>query len=123
KPEKTQPTQDPSSFCRVSSFAFPPGLLRLPHGLQIPPPFRRRRPLRQCRYAPRDRPAKAAARGDRQPPQRPDADQPRSGAFLSMLVKLMNVKRALEIGTFTGYSGLAIASALPADGKLVCLDI
>lgn len=48
---------------------------------------------------------------------------PDQGAFLSMLVKLMNVKRALEIGTFTGYSGLAIASALPADGKLVCLDI
>lgn len=48
---------------------------------------------------------------------------PDQGAFLAMLVKLMNVKRALEIGTFTGYSGLAVASALPHDGKLVCLDV
>ena len=48
---------------------------------------------------------------------------PDQGAFLAMLVRLMNVKRALEIGTFTGYSGLAVASALPADGKLVCLDV
>jgi predicted O-methyltransferase YrrM len=48
---------------------------------------------------------------------------PDQGAFLSMIVRLMNVKRALEIGTFTGYSGLCIASALPADGKLVCCDV
>jgi predicted O-methyltransferase YrrM len=48
---------------------------------------------------------------------------PDQGAFLSMIVRLMNVKRALEIGTFTGYSGLCIATALPADGKLVCCDV
>jgi predicted O-methyltransferase YrrM len=48
---------------------------------------------------------------------------PDQGAFLAMLVKLMTVKRALEIGAFTGYSGLAIASALPQDGKLTCLDV
>ena len=48
------------------------------------------------------------------------ADQ---GAFLALLVKLIGARRALEIGTFTGYSALAVATALPADGRLVCCDI
>jgi caffeoyl-CoA O-methyltransferase len=47
---------------------------------------------------------------------------PEQGQFLSLLVRLMGVKRALEIGTFTGYSSICIASALPDDGTLVCLD-
>ncbi len=45
------------------------------------------------------------------------------GVLLAMLVKLSRAKRILEIGTFTGYSGLAMATALPADGKLVTCDI
>lgn len=48
------------------------------------------------------------------------ADQ---GAFLSLLVVVTGVTRAIEIGTFTGYSAISIASALPADGKLICCDI
>ena len=48
------------------------------------------------------------------------ADQ---GAFLALLVRLVSARRALEIGTFTGYSALAVATALPADGRLVCCDI
>jgi len=48
------------------------------------------------------------------------ADQ---GALLGLLVRLIGAKRALEIGTYTGYSALAVATALPADGKLVCCDI
>ena len=48
------------------------------------------------------------------------ADQ---GAFLALLVRLVGARRALEIGTFTGYSALAVATALPADGRLVCCDI
>ena len=48
------------------------------------------------------------------------ADQ---GALFSLLVRAIGARRALEIGSFTGYSGLAIASALPADGKLVCCDM
>jgi caffeoyl-CoA O-methyltransferase len=48
------------------------------------------------------------------------ADQ---GAFLALLVKLIGAKRCLEIGTFTGYSALAVAQALPADGRLVALDV
>ena len=48
------------------------------------------------------------------------ADQ---GAFLALLVRLLGAKRALEIGTYTGYSALAVATALPPDGKLLCCDI
>ncbi|HEX8011204.1 MAG TPA: class I SAM-dependent methyltransferase [Casimicrobiaceae bacterium] len=47
------------------------------------------------------------------------ADQ---GALLALLVRSIGARRALEIGTFTGYSALAVAMALPADGKLVCCD-
>jgi len=48
------------------------------------------------------------------------ADQ---GAFLAMLARLLGAKRTLEIGTFTGYSALAVAAALPADGKLIACDV
>ena len=48
---------------------------------------------------------------------------PEQGAFLGMLAKLTNVKRYLEIGTFTGYSALSVALAMPPDGKLVALDV
>jgi predicted O-methyltransferase YrrM len=44
-------------------------------------------------------------------------------ALLAFLVRLIGARRALEIGTFTGYSALAVANALPADGELVCCDI
>lgn len=45
------------------------------------------------------------------------------GTFLEMLCALMGARRVLEIGTFTGYSALCIARALPDDGELVTLDI
>jgi len=48
------------------------------------------------------------------------ADQ---GALLALLVRIVGAHRAIEIGTFTGYSALAVAQALPADGTLVCCDI
>ena len=44
------------------------------------------------------------------------------GTFLSVLVAAVGVKSAIEVGTFTGYSSLCIARALPADGRLICLD-
>ena len=47
------------------------------------------------------------------------ADQ---GALLALLALSIGARRAIEIGTFTGYSALAIASALPDGGKLVCCD-
>lgn len=48
---------------------------------------------------------------------------PEQGAFMALLVKLIGARRCLEIGTFTGYSSLAVALALPADGHLTCLDV
>ncbi len=45
------------------------------------------------------------------------------GAFLKMLVRLIGAKRVLELGTFTGYSALVMAQALPEDGKLITCDI
>ena len=45
------------------------------------------------------------------------------GALLALLVRLIGARRALEIGTYTGYSALAVAMALPADGLLTCCDI
>lgn len=45
------------------------------------------------------------------------------GAFMGFLIKLIGARCALEIGTFTGYSALAVAAALPADGKLICCDV
>ncbi|KAJ5079505.1 catechol o-methyltransferase domain-containing protein [Anaeramoeba ignava] len=48
---------------------------------------------------------------------------PDQGQFLSLLIKITNAKNALEIGTFTGYSSICVASALPEDGHLYCLDV
>jgi caffeoyl-CoA O-methyltransferase len=45
------------------------------------------------------------------------------GAFLAMLAKLLDARRILEVGTFTGYSSTAMALALPADGRIVCCDV
>ena len=48
---------------------------------------------------------------------------PDQAAFLAMLVRVIGARRALEIGTFYGYSALAVASALPEDGKLIACDV
>jgi predicted O-methyltransferase YrrM len=45
------------------------------------------------------------------------------GHFLAFLARLIGARNALEIGTFTGYSALAVALALPADGRLVACDV
>ena len=48
---------------------------------------------------------------------------PEQGAFMTILARLINAKRAVEIGTFTGYSALCIARGLPSDGTLLCCDV
>ncbi|MDU9022682.1 class I SAM-dependent methyltransferase [Pseudomonas corrugata] len=48
---------------------------------------------------------------------------PEQGQFLALLVKLTGARRLLEVGTFTGYSALCMASVLPQDGSLICCDI
>ena len=47
---------------------------------------------------------------------------PIEGRLLMLLVRLSGARRALEIGTYTGYSALNIAEGLPDDGQLICLD-
>jgi caffeoyl-CoA O-methyltransferase len=44
------------------------------------------------------------------------------GTFLSVLVAAAGVKSAIEVGTFTGYSSLCIARAMPPKGRLICVD-
>lgn len=56
----------------------------------------------------------------------PDAGMqigPDQGALLGLLIRLLGGRAVLEIGTFTGYSALSMAAALPADGHLVTCDI
>lgn len=48
---------------------------------------------------------------------------PEQGQFMGLLVELMGVTKALEIGVFTGYSSLSVALALPANGQLIACDV
>ena len=48
---------------------------------------------------------------------------PEQGHLLALLVRLIGARRVLEIGTFTGYSAMAMALALPIGGRLVACDI
>jgi predicted O-methyltransferase YrrM len=48
---------------------------------------------------------------------------PEEGAFLAVLAQVIDARSYLEVGTFTGYSSLAIALAMPDDARLVCCDI
>jgi len=47
---------------------------------------------------------------------------PEQGAFMELLVRTSGARRAVEVGTFTGYSALCIARALGPEGRLLCLD-
>lgn len=48
---------------------------------------------------------------------------PEQGQFMALLVELVGARRTLDIGTFTGYSALAVALALPDDGRVIACDI
>jgi caffeoyl-CoA O-methyltransferase len=48
---------------------------------------------------------------------------PEQGTFMQVLATALGARRAIEIGTFTGYSAMCVARGLPADGSLLCLDI
>ncbi len=48
---------------------------------------------------------------------------PDQGAFMSILTAVLQPRFAVEIGTFTGYSSLAVARALPEGGRLLCCDV
>ncbi|MDJ0937714.1 MAG: class I SAM-dependent methyltransferase [Kiloniellales bacterium] len=48
---------------------------------------------------------------------------PEQGQFMALLIELTGAKRVLEIGTFTGYSALSMALALPPDGRIIACDV
>ena len=48
---------------------------------------------------------------------------PDEGQFLTMLTRLVGARRAVEVGTFTGYSSICIARGMPADGHLLACDV
>lgn len=48
---------------------------------------------------------------------------PEQAQFLALLVRMLGARRTLDVGVFTGYSSLAVARALPADGRVVALDV
>ncbi len=56
-------------------------------------------------------------------PQRNMQIAPEQGQFMALLAELILARRYLEIGTFTGYSALAVALALPQDGQVITCDI
>lgn len=48
---------------------------------------------------------------------------PEQGQFMALLVRLLGARKTLEVGVFTGYSALAVALALPDDGRVVACDV
>jgi predicted O-methyltransferase YrrM len=48
---------------------------------------------------------------------------PEQGQFMALLTEMLGVRRAIEVGTFTGYSSLSVAAAMPEDGRLICCDV
>jgi caffeoyl-CoA O-methyltransferase len=48
---------------------------------------------------------------------------PEQGAFMTLLARAIGARRAIEVGTFTGYSALCLARGLPEDGELICCDV
>ncbi|NKI97294.1 class I SAM-dependent methyltransferase [Rhizobacter sp. SG703] len=72
----------------------------------------------------REHPAQAALRdATRRHPHGSMQISPEQGQFMSLLVRLIGARRAIEVGVFTGYSALTVALALPDDGRLLACDI
>ncbi|MGQ0430528.1 MAG: class I SAM-dependent methyltransferase [Gammaproteobacteria bacterium] len=76
------------------------------------------------RHSLREHPALAALRAETAShPQVNMQIAPEQGQFMQLLVRAIGARRAIEVGVFTGYSSLAVALALPADGHLLACDV
>lgn len=76
-----------------------------------------------CKHSPLPHPELAAVAVNSLQQQFPQMQSaPDQAAFMHVLAKLIGAKRCLEVGCFTGYSAIAVGSALPADGLLVAID-
>lgn len=72
----------------------------------------------------REHPEQAALReATREHPRAEMQISPEQGQFMQMLAKLIGARRTIEVGTFTGYSALTVALALPDDGRVLACDI
>lgn len=56
-------------------------------------------------------------------PQRSMQIAPEQGQFMALLARLIGAKRYIEVGTFTGYSALAVTLAMPEDGRTIACDV
>ncbi|TFW16632.1 class I SAM-dependent methyltransferase [Duganella callida] len=72
----------------------------------------------------REQPAQSALREATRGHERASMQiSPEQGQFMALLVKLMGATNAIEVGVFTGYSALAVALALPPQGRLLACDL
>ena len=72
----------------------------------------------------REHPAQTALReATREHPHAGMQISPDQGQFMALLIKLLGARRTIEVGTFTGYSALTVALALPEDGHVLACDI
>jgi len=76
-----------------------------------------------ARHTPRDEVLDRVARETAELPNAVMATTPDEAGLLTMLARLVGARRALEVGTFTGYGAISIARGLAADGRLTCLEL
>jgi caffeoyl-CoA O-methyltransferase len=76
-----------------------------------------------ARHAPQDTVLERVARETAEMPRAEMATTPDEAALLTMLARLIGSRRALEVGTFTGYGAISIARGLDEGGRLTCLEL
>src|SRR5215213_1015534 len=76
-----------------------------------------------ARHARQDEVLERVARETAAMPRAVMATTPDEAALLTMLARLMGARRALEVGTFTGYGAISIARGLAPDGRLTVLEL
>ena len=76
-----------------------------------------------ARHTPRDEVLERVARETAELPKAVMATTPDEAGLLTMLARLVGARRALEVGTFTGYGAISIARGLADGGRLTCLEL